>query len=86
MTRHGLIPIPITIDAHHFNLYSADRSRRPLVQILLKSCKCVLDLVCRSQIRDRVRDRVVVLQLQQWSQLVLIEFINTFLHVLSQDE
>ena len=57
-----------------------------LVEVFLKSSEDVSDLFGSAQVGHGVGDGVVVLELQQRSQLLLIEFLNTHLDVLGEHE
>ena len=60
--------------------------RAGLVEVFLKSGEDVSDLFGSAQVGHGVGDGVVVLELQQRSQLLLIEFLNTHLDVLGEHE
>ena len=56
------------------------------VQELLEIGKRPLDQFGLPKIGNRIGDGIVVLQFQQWAELVLIEFAHALLHILSQHE
>lgn len=60
--------------------------RERLVQVLLKADEDLTDMLGIAQVRRRVEDCVVVLQLQQRRELLAIEFIHAHLHVLRERE
>ena len=60
--------------------------RPALIQVLLKPGEHSADVFGLAQVCDGVRQRVVILQPQQWREFLLVEFFHALAHVMSQDK
>ena len=57
-----------------------------LVQVFLEPGESVSDLFRSPKVRYGIRDGVVVFQLEQWRELLLIQFLHSFAHVVREHE
>ena len=60
---------------------ASGKSRRLLIQVLLESCEQLADVIGFAKVDLGVGDRVVILELKQWPELVRVQFLDANGHV-----